>query len=404
MLLENTPAFLSLGKLCEEFGYSCHWTSGQKPHLIKNGKKIHCDTSNHVPFVVLGLSMSSFSSSTSAAPSSQGTVTDMEIPATRRSESTSEDSSARGKSRHESAEIENPNKNDDEELQSDELQGVPDWLQEFKHGLVDESVPVHRDAPASSSRELLSEREQKWCRVNTTFLLIFRKTGIAIFVWGRNLRGLLADDAPVQSCPERKIGDGITADRKVLSEGCESPHTHRYAVVVQDLATQWIQAYPCKTKTSQETQKSLQKFLEPTRKPKVIYTDNSLEFGKACEELTWNHCTSTPHRSETKGIAVRAVHRIEEGTSAVLLLSGLDEKWWADSMVCHCYLRNIQDLLSGGKTPYERRFGTPFNGRVILFGAMLEYHLQKTYRIYISLVQKSCQVHSSDMYCVRERI
>ena len=41
--------------------------------------------------------------------------------------------------------------------------------------------------------------------------------------------------------------------------------------MVQDLATQWIQSYPCKTKTSQETQKSLQKFLEPNRKPKVIH-------------------------------------------------------------------------------------------------------------------------------------
>ena len=28
MLLENTPAVLSLGKLCEEFGYSFHWTIG----------------------------------------------------------------------------------------------------------------------------------------------------------------------------------------------------------------------------------------------------------------------------------------------------------------------------------------------------------------------------------------
>ena len=66
------------------------------------------------------------------------------------------------------------------------------------------------------------------------------------------------------------FGDLITADHKVLSEGCESRNNHRYAVVVQDLATQWIQSYPCKTKTSQETQTSLQKFLEPDRKPKVI--------------------------------------------------------------------------------------------------------------------------------------
>ena len=104
---------------------------------------------------------------------------------------------------------------------------------------------------------------------------------------------------------------------------------------VQDLATQWIRSYPCKTKTSQETQRSLQKFLEPDRKPKVIYTDNSMEFGKACEDLSWNHCTSTPHRSETNGIAERAVRRVKEGTSAVLLQSGLDEHWWADSMECY---------------------------------------------------------------------
>ena len=75
------------------------------------------------------------------------------------------------------------------------------------------------------------------------------------------------------------------------------------------------------------------------RKPKVIYTDNSLEFGEAYEDLSWNHCTSTPHRLETNGIAERAVRRVKEGTSAVLLQSGLDETWWADSMECFSYLR-----------------------------------------------------------------
>ena len=110
------------------------------------------------------------------------------------------------------------------------------------------------------------------------------------------------------------------------------------------------------------------------REPKVIYTDNSLECGKACEDLSWNQCTSTPHRSETNGIAERAVRRIKEGTSAVLLQSGLNENWWADSMECFSNLQNIQDLLSDGKSPYERRFGVPFNGPVIPFAAMVEYH------------------------------
>ena len=43
-------------------------------------------------------------------------------------------------------------------------------------------------------------------------------------------------------------------------------------------------------------------------------------------------------------------------------------------MECDTYLRNIQDLLSDGKTPYERRFGEPFKGPIIPFGSLVEYH------------------------------
>ena len=69
-----------------------------------------------------------------------------------------------------------------------------------------------------------------------------------------------------------------------------------------------------------------------------------------------------------------AVRRVKVGTSAVLPHSGLDEKWWSDSMECYCYLRNVQDLVAGGKTPCERRFGEPLKGPIIRFGALIEYH------------------------------
>ena len=65
-VLENTPAVLSFGKLCDENGYSYEWINGQKPHLIKNGILIQCNTENFVPIVVPGLSASSSSSSTSS--------------------------------------------------------------------------------------------------------------------------------------------------------------------------------------------------------------------------------------------------------------------------------------------------------------------------------------------------
>ena len=100
--------------------------------------------------------------------------------------------------------------------------------------------------------------------------------------------------------------------------------------------------------------------MESDKSPKVIYTDNSLEFGKSCEDLSWNHCTSTPHRSETNGIAERAVRRKKEGNSAVLSQSGLNAKLVGRFHgMLYTYLRNIQDLLSDGKTPCERRFGEP---------------------------------------------
>ena len=57
-------AVLSLGKFCDENGYSYEWIHGQKPHLIKDGIRIICNSENFVPIVVPGLS-SSFSASSS---------------------------------------------------------------------------------------------------------------------------------------------------------------------------------------------------------------------------------------------------------------------------------------------------------------------------------------------------
>ena len=207
------------------------------------------------------------------------------------------------------------------------------------------------------------------------FILISLQTEIARSVRGPKLQEHRAEDAMAK--PYLLLKNLATRSQQIT----------RSSVAIANLETitdmqSWCRTEPpngsrrirAKQKTSQETQRSLQKFLEPERNRKVSYTDNSLEFGKACEDLSWNHCTSTPHRSETNGIAERAVRRVKEGTSAVLLQSGLNESWWADSMECFTYLRNVTDLKSDGKTPYERRFGQPFKGPIIPFGSLVEYH------------------------------
>ena len=67
--LLETPAVLSLGKLCSEHGCSYEWKNGETPRLTPNGKTITCVVDNFVPLVVPGLSPSSSSSSASTSRS-----------------------------------------------------------------------------------------------------------------------------------------------------------------------------------------------------------------------------------------------------------------------------------------------------------------------------------------------
>ena len=161
-----------------------------------------------------------------------------------------------------------------EEVQSDLLHELPDWQQEFRENLVDERCPFeprrnpspgHRDT-SSSSHELPMESRAKVEPGSG------KRSVYTHFPNYPNCDTCLRTKITRASCRKRtgtvvpkaeNFGELITADHKILSEGSESRNNHRCAVVVQDLATQWLQSYPCQTKTSQETQKSQVKFLEP---------------------------------------------------------------------------------------------------------------------------------------------
>ena len=77
------------------------------------------------------------------------------------------------------------------------------------------------------------------------------------------------------------------------------------------MVTQWIQSYLCKKQTSQETQKSLQKVLEPANIVKIF-----------------PGIILRQHRTDRKlmGLLTEQCAESRERTSAVLLQSGLDEK------------------------------------------------------------------------------
>ena len=53
-VFQNTPAVLSLGKLCDETRVFLRNDECQRAHLIDNGIRIPCNTENFIPIVVPG--------------------------------------------------------------------------------------------------------------------------------------------------------------------------------------------------------------------------------------------------------------------------------------------------------------------------------------------------------------
>ena len=226
-VLEDTPAVLSLGKLCDEHGYSYEWINGQKPHLIQNGIRIQCNTENFVPIVVPGLSTSSsssFPSSTSMTPSRQ----EIDHPTSSSSSSTSPTTTVSSDSETRAREAlcginsnpvtvsskptknPKPNKNEDHEREREDplYSEIPEWLQEFRENLVDDieflNAETHTPVLLMNHLKSVSFREV-WIWENTVFILTSPKTEIARSVRGRKSQGHRAEDALAEPYLVRKI-------------------------------------------------------------------------------------------------------------------------------------------------------------------------------------------------------
>ena len=104
--------------------------------------------------------------------------------------------------------------------------------------------------------------------------------------------------------------------------------------------------HPCETNLHRRRTRILRNLLEPSQKPKVIFPNDLWEFDKFCKVLTWNHRKGTTSWMKRQEIAERAVRRVKEETSAVILQSGSDDKWRSDPTECYYYLQNVENLLT----------------------------------------------------------
>ena len=99
-----------------------------------------------------------------------------------------------------------------------------------------------------------------------------------------------------------------------------------------------------------------------------FYSDCVGELISSAKRMGWMHRTAVPHHSKTNGRVEREIRHIEEGTRTLLMRAGLDPHWWPLAVRAFCFGQNIT-CRGGRKSAWEQRFGYPFNGLVLPFGA-----------------------------------
>ena len=252
-----TPAVLSLGILCEDHGCSYDWTSGQKPQLIKDGRRIKCSTENYVPIVVPGLSTGSSSSATPTSPTSvpQEAVTPTLHPASTRSQSTS--------------------------------CTVREGTRRMNQQKPSTQTKMETTRPYGETRCVTCQNgEKNLPKTKCFFFLTSRETENVRSVRGPQLYGPCAEDALAE--PYLELKNLVTLSQQIT----------KFLVKYVNLETivdtlSWCKTWPpngssrirAKTKLHKKPRGACKSSWTPDRNPKVIYTDNSLEFGKSCEDL-----------------------------------------------------------------------------------------------------------------------
>ena len=412
--LKKLPKFsLSLGKLCEDHGYTYHWTNGQKPHLTKKTKRTDCNISNYVPFVVRGLSATSSTMPTptsSSSSSSQDSVFDIsrynENPVPERSGSTSEE--LRGNPVHEPTETENKNINAGlEGWQSDLLHELTDWIQDFREKLVDVVLQSHVETLRLRLKTLPVllmnyqwSREQKWhwVRFSIVSTRTFRRTQIATSAWRQITRASCRRRAGTVVPRAENFGDLINAD-------------HEFPVKKVNRVTIIDMPWWCKTwqRSGYNPTHAKQKL---PRRPRRAWWSSWSRQGKTKSHLHWQFqvlwgiileslCVNTTQIRNKMGLQKEQCAEWKKGhlqycCNQVWTKNGGRIPW---NVIAICETFKISCLLGRHHTTGGSECPVTDQWYRLEQWANITLFLRRTYRDY--MVRKSCQVYSSVMYCVR---
>ena len=341
LVLEECPSVLSMGQLMAR-GYSFEWPAGQNPILTApNGRKETLEVRNNVPMLSMpvleeGEEDDNNEEATQTIHAQDQAVDVPEGPLGIGDIVSDSHNHARAKQKAKNY----PETADDET------------------GLTDLTTDERLRQEATSARHMLSHiPKNKFCDICAA----------------KERRRRAPRRAAQPEEAYQSFGQVVTADHLVIGERSEGFRGERSAMVVKDLFSGYVDAFPQKHRHAEGCVTAWIEYIGE-EKCQRFHSDCSKELRSMAKSMRLNHTTSTPYRPQGNSLIERENQVLVQGTKTLLQQSGLPHKFWPLAIRYFCFVRNAtHPVRSTGKTPFELRIGTAPEAILWPFGARVLY-------------------------------
>ena len=159
----------------------------------------------------------------------------------------------------------------------------------------------------------------------------------------------------VRSIKSETFGEHLTCghvivyrDNEASIQGC------RLALILKDVGTSVMHAYPCGRKSQDECYHALTHFVSNKDEVGTIYSDNAPEITGAIKDLGWRHEQSKAYIHQSNALAERAIRATTEGTRSNLEQAGLSHCYWPHALEHACVCHNASNPRGIEYTPWHK--------------------------------------------------
>ena len=393
-ILESTPSVLSVGKRCMNHGYSFIWPEGREPYMInREGQRIQLYVKGDIPYIKVGHEnserhddeesnkvfevLNGYKQHGAKTPMDDEGQTNDVPPVTY---GAGGDATPGLDADGEEIDPDHEGEADDEGIDEGEYEGGKEEVADN-----DEVVDERADPPAPALEHDEDEVElddgegvPRKAKVGTLKAEANTLSHLCTHRY-RNpycescIRAKMRHFKTRRGAFKRKIeqwGDLMTFDfvdvRDAKDRGVGMDDDAREILVIRDIATKVVAAYPTASRSTDDVVKCLQRF-KGKRKIKMAYSDEAGEFTAAADRLGIILDNSLPGRPRNNSIAERTNQFVLDTTSTCLLQAGLPASYWPYAINCVTHNLNIEDV--EGESSWMRMCGDRFGGKAIPFGA-----------------------------------